>query len=145
MYEHTQKGALMIVISVLLVLLYAYIWSQADYDMFTSVIMVLVIVLVMSFSTLNVRIDNRFLSIKFGYGIYRKSFQIKEIKSAQIVKNHWYYGWGIRYWFPGKMIIYNVSGLDAVEIKFRDDKIIRIGTDEPEMLESMIKQSIKHR
>ncbi len=47
----------------------------------------------------------------------------------------WYYGWGIRGWLWPKMWIYNVSGFDAVEIKLKNGKMYRIGTDEPKKLE----------
>jgi hypothetical protein len=45
---------------------------------------------------------------------------------------------GVRVWFWPKMWIYNVSGFDAVEIKMKDGKTYRIGTDEPEKLEQTI-------
>ena len=101
--------------------------------------MVIVLLILASFSTLNVNIDEKYLKIKFGYGIYRKKFLLKEITSAKVVKNKWYYGWGIRLWLWPKMWIYNVSGFDAVEIKLKDNKIYRIGTDEPTELKHAIK------
>ncbi|MEE9525860.1 MAG: hypothetical protein V3V78_04615 [Candidatus Woesearchaeota archaeon] len=88
-------------------------------------------------------IDKEYLRIKFGYGIFKKRFALKEIISARTVRNHWYYGWGIRIWFWPYMLIYNVSGFDAVEIKMKNNKIYRIGTDEPTKLERAITQSIK--
>ncbi|MCM1986588.1 hypothetical protein [Methanococcoides seepicolus] len=88
-------------------------------------------------------IDENCLRIKFGYGIFWKRFPLNEIVSARTVKNHWYYGWGIRLWLWPKMLIFNVSGLDAVEIKMKNGKIYRIGTDEPKQLERAILQAIK--
>jgi hypothetical protein len=88
-------------------------------------------------------IDENYLKIKFGYGIFRKSFKLNEIYSAKTVKNHWYYGWGIRLWLWPKMWIFNVSGFDAVEIKMKNGKIYRIGTDEPIQLESAILEAIE--
>ena len=67
----------------------------------------------------------------------------KEIVSAKIVKNHWYYGWGIRLVLWPRMWVYNVSGFDAVEIKLKNNKVYRIGTDEPKKLEQVLLQSIK--
>jgi hypothetical protein len=40
------------------------------------------------------------------------------------------------------MWIYNVSGFDAVELKMKNGKVYRIGTDESEKLESALQQSI---
>ena len=68
---------------------------------------------------------------------------LREIISVRAVKNHWYYGWGIRFWFWPRMVIFNVSGFDAVEIKMKNGKTYRIGTDEPKNLEHAIMQSIK--
>ena len=101
-----------------------------------------ILFIIASFATLTVRIDEKFLRIKFGYGIFRKRFLLREINSAQAVKNHWYNGWGVRVWFWPYMWIFNVSGFDAVEIKMNNGKIFRIGTDEPEKLEDAIMKSI---
>ncbi|MBU0456742.1 MAG: hypothetical protein ABH824_07130 [Nanoarchaeota archaeon] len=99
--------------------------------------------LLASFSTLTVTVDNKNLKIKFGYGIFRKSFLLKEIISVRAVKNHWYYGWGIRFWLWSRMWIFNVSGFDAVEIKMKNGKVYRIGTDESDKLEQAISQASK--
>ena len=85
------------------------------------------------------------MKIKFGYGIFRKSYLLKDIASVKTVKNHWYYGWGIRYWVPTRMWVYNVSGFDAVEIQMRNGRIKRIGTDEPRKLEQAIQQVINQK
>ena len=108
-----------------------------------SVIMVLILFILVSFVSLQVIIDKKYLQIKFGYGIYQKKFSLNDIVSVKTVRNHWYYGWGIRGWFWPKMWIYNVSGFDAVEIKLKNGKIYRIGTDEPKKLERTIFQSIR--
>jgi hypothetical protein len=90
-----------------------------------------------------VTIDGKYLRIKFGYGIFRKRFMLNEIISARVARNHWYYGWGIRFWWWPRMLIFNVSGFDAVEIRMKNGRIYRIGTDEPEKLEYAIKRVIK--
>jgi hypothetical protein len=41
------------------------------------------------------------------------------------------------------MRIYNISGFDAVEIKLKNGKIYRIGTNEPTILEQTIVHEIK--
>jgi hypothetical protein len=105
--------------------------------------MALTLFILTSFIKLHVIVDEKYLRIRFGYGIFHKKFPLDEIQSAQIVKNHWYYGWGIRIWFWPKMWIYNVSGFDAVEIKMKSGKIYRIGTDEPKKLQQTILQAIK--
>ena len=108
-----------------------------------TTVMVLILSILASFVSLRVIVDGTYLRIKFGYGIYQKKFSLNNIVSAKTVKNHWYYGWGIRVWFWPKMWIYNVSGFDAVEIKLKNGKTYRIGTDEPKKLEEVILHSIK--
>ncbi len=105
-------------------------------------IMALILFFLASFTTLTVFIDENYLRIKFGYGIFEKKFSVKEVVSVASVKNHWYYGWGIRVWFWPYMWIYNISGLNAVEIIMRNGKIYRIGTDTPSELEAAIKQAV---
>ena len=142
-YNHTQKGNLIIIISIFLALYFGFILTKAGFNSRILIIMALVLIILASFSTLNVQIDEIYLRIKFGYGLVKRSFLLKEITSAKTVRNHWYYGWGIRYWFWPKMRIFNVSGFDAVEIKMVDNKVYRIGTDEPKKLEQILVEVIK--
>jgi hypothetical protein len=106
-------------------------------------IMVLVLFILSSFATLTVSIDENYLRVKFGYGIFARKFELNQIASVKTVKNHWYYGWGIRLWFWPKMWIFNVSGFDAVELVMKNGKIYRIGTDVPGELETAIKAVLK--
>ena len=150
-YKHTQIGYLML--AVLLIVLVFFAWLQitaraeppsvdSGTNFAMTAVMILVVLIIASFGTLSVSIDENYLRLKFGYGIFRKKFSASEIASATQIKNHWYYGWGIRLWFWPRMWIFNVSGFDAVEIRMKNGKIYRIGTDEPEKLESAIKQAI---
>lgn len=150
-YKHTQIGYLMLVVTLAVLVLFAWlqITARAEPPSYYSgtnfaitTIMALILFILASFTTLSVSIDENYLRIKFGYGIFRKKFSASEIASAAQVKNHWYYGWGIRLWFWPRMWIFNVSGFDAVEIRMKNGKIYRIGTDEPEKLETAIKQAI---
>ena len=57
------------------------------------------------------------------------------------VRNKWYYGWGIR--FMGNVTLYNIHGLDAVELTFKNkESIVRIGTKPNSKLDSEIKKRI---
>jgi len=150
-YKHTQIGYLMIIVTLAVLVLFAWIQitARAEPPSYYSgtnfaitAIMALILFILTSFTTLTTSIDENYIRIKFGYGIFRKKFLLSEIASAKQVKNHWYYGWGIRFWLWPKMWIYNVSGFDAVEIVMRNGKIYRIGTDVPSELETAIKQTI---
>jgi len=150
-YKHTQIGYLMLVVT--LAVLALFVWLQitaraespsvdSGTNFALTVVMVLIVFILASFVTLTASIDENCLRIKFGYGIFYKKFIIKEIASAKIVKNQWYYGWGIRRWFWPKMWIYNISGFDAVEIIMSNGKIYRIGTDDPGGLEDAINRVV---
>ena len=70
------------------------------------------------FDSLTVKVSRTYISLKFGIGIIRKRFSVVDVLNAAIVRNRWYYGWGIRLTPHGWL--YNVSGLDAVEIHLRN-------------------------
>ena len=144
-YKHTQIGYLIIFVLIAVVLLFKTILEQADSHLSTLAIIFFTILILVSFTSLKVMVDENYLRIKFGYGIFKKRFMLKEIISAKTVKNHWYYGWGIRLWLWPCMWIYNVSGFDAVEIKMKNNKTYRIGTDDSKNLEHTITQAIKQK
>lgn len=139
----------MISVSVIVLALFAwaYIMSMKEApsadsgtNFLVSAAMVLVLAILASFTTLTTSIEEKYLKVKFGYGIFSKKFSLDQISSVKSVKNHWYYGWGIKVWFWPYMWIYNVSGFDAVEVVMKNGKIYRIGTDVPGELEAAIKQ-----
>jgi hypothetical protein len=143
LYNHTQIGYLMIYTTLAVILLFGWI---ATFEAVTPNLigfMMLIILIMANFFTLTVTVDDQFIKIKFGYGLYQKKIAITELVSAIAVKNRWYYGWGIRYWFWPRMWIFNVSGFDAVEIKTTNGKIFRIGSDDSSKLETILKQKIK--
>jgi hypothetical protein len=96
----------------------------------------LAMALFFQFHCLTVTVDYRYVTAKFGMGLIRLRFRLDQIVSAEPVRNRWYYGWGIR-WFPGGWL-FNIGGLDAVEIKMRNRRTYRIGTNEPDKLQRAI-------
>jgi hypothetical protein len=68
----------------------------------------------------------------FGPGIWRKHIARGDIASVAAVRNPWWYGFGIHRTPRGWL--YNVGGLDAVEIALVGGRTLRIGTDEPAAL-----------
>lgn len=65
-------------------------------------------------------------------GLWRYRLSRDEIRDVAVVRNHWWNGWGIRM-APG-FRLYNVSGLDAVELRLGPNDIRRIGTHDPQGL-----------
>ena len=99
---------------------------------------ILVVAMVL-FCTLTIEVDRRLLRCSFGPGLIRKSFPLEEIVSAKAVQNRWYYGWGIRLTPHGWL--FNVSGLEAVELQLVQGNRFRIGTLEPEAVVLAIEQA----
>ncbi|HMT26988.1 MAG TPA: hypothetical protein PKD96_01680 [Candidatus Absconditabacterales bacterium] len=151
-YKHTQISYLMRVITLAVLTFFASINLSAmaepagpdsGTNLLVTAVMAFILLTLASFVTLQVKVGGKYMQIKFGYGIYQKKFLLSDIASAKSVKNRWYYGWGIRRWFWPKMWIYNVSGFDAVEIKLKNGKLYRIGTDEPKKLEEAILEGMR--
>jgi hypothetical protein len=92
------------------------------------------------FGWLTVSVGDDTLDVRFGVGLIKKRIQLSNVRSFQKVRNPWYWGWGIRL-YPGGWL-YNVSGLDAVELVLRDGKELRVGTDEPEELERALVRAL---
>jgi len=88
------------------------------------------------FSSLTVRVDDETLVWYFGPHFWTKTLPLSRIERAEPVRNSPWHGWGIRMLSEGWL--YNVSGLDAVEIETSDGEVVRIGTDEPTRLSSVL-------
>ncbi|HSD67043.1 MAG TPA: hypothetical protein VLF95_10095 [Vicinamibacteria bacterium] len=92
--------------------------------------------LVFVFGTLTVEVDEEAIRLRFGIGLVRRRIPLRNVQGWREVRNPWYSGWGIRLG-PGG-VLWNVSGLDAVQLALGDGKHFRIGTDEPAALASAI-------
>ncbi len=150
-YKHTQIGYLILGVTLITLVLFVSIYITAlaeppsvdsGPNLLVSTIMTFIVFILASFSTLTVSIDEKYIRIKFGYGIFSKCFSMSDISSVKQVKNCWYYGWGIRLWPRPYMWIYNVSGFDAIELTMKNGKVYRIGTDDAIKLYMAIKNNI---
>lgn len=140
-YRKRQIGTVIIsVVSLVIVLCAVELFfienDQVGVIALVTLLVVLVLLLIL-FGTLTVDISGGCILVFFGPGLIRKSFPVESVKQAEIVRNRWIYGWGVRR-FPNCWI-YNVSGLSAVEIELDDGRRYRIGTGEPEELLKAIK------
>ena len=140
-YQHTQTGYLIIIALAIGLLFIVYLMTVYGFNWIAFTVLIILGVCLVLFATLTVVIEEDVLEIRFGPGIIRKKFPLKDIESCQVVKNPWYYGWGIRLTPHGWL--YNVSGSYAVEIKMKTGKEYQIGTDIPNDLEKVIRQSIE--
>jgi len=97
------------------------------------------LVAMLLFSSLTVVVRQGTVEISFGPGVVRKNVRLDDFVSVRAVRNKWYYGWGIRLIPHGWL--YNVSGLDAVELVRKNGRVLRIGTDEPAKLDRAIRDA----
>jgi hypothetical protein len=143
-YRHTQKtpssviyigGALMGVIVV------GSLFSGRTGTLVLSILLTVVFVIATSaFGRLTVEVDDTSLQASFGWGWPRKSLELSTASTVRIVRNRWWYGFGIRLIPHGSL--WNVWGLDAVEFDLATGKVLRIGTDEPEALFAAITRTV---
>jgi len=102
---------------------------------------ILIFLVFLCFYKLEVEVTNHAVDVRFGIGLIHRHFAISKISKATAVKNHWWMGWGIRLGL--NYTLYNVSGLDAVELTLKGQtRKIRIGTNAPDELADLINQKI---
>jgi len=142
-YKHTQVGYLIIVVMAAVMVLIGITLTSAGTNWIAIGVLIIIALALVLFSSLTVVIWDEEMEVRFGPGLIRKRFKLNEIESFEVVKNRWYYGWGIRITPHG--ILYNVSGFNAVEIKLIAGKKYRIGTDVPQELEAAIRRALSKK
>jgi len=141
-YQHTQIGYLIIVALTAGLLLCAGLLLTVEFNAIALGVLILLAICLWLFATLTVTVDDESLAIRFGPGlVVRKRWLLNDINDAQVVRNRWYYGWGIHLTPHGWL--YNVSGMSAVQITLSNGKRYRIGSDEPKTLTRAIRKRLK--
>lgn len=133
-YEKRQRASL--IVFMLCLLLVAGVFFLRDALVPGLTLAAVVALLLASFGSLEVRVDEEAVKLRFGVGLIRRTIALDRIESAARVRNRWWYGWGIRLTPHGWL--WNVAGLDAVELRLTDGKLFRIGTGDPEGLEGAL-------
>jgi len=138
-YRHTQVsratvGATGIALAV------AVWWSVRVPDPAAVITGVLVGSVLGQFSTLTVVVRDGAMEVFFGPGLIRRRIPLPRIHAVRVVRTPWYYGWGIRLTPTGWL--WNVWGLDGVEIQFDDGHRFRVGSDEPDRLAEALLRGI---
>lgn len=139
-YSHDQFGKLFVTMIVPVIALLAALFPVIGQTIVLSVMVVAFVLLILLFYTLSVEVTRDHLRLRFGIGLVSKTFDTGEMVDVYPVRNKWYYGFGIRLTPHGWL--FNVSGLDAVEIVMRSGRHYRIGTDEPQALAAAVKRAI---
>jgi hypothetical protein len=136
-YRHTQIGWVILVTAAGIAAIALPILWNLEVGLALWVFSAIEFLLIFLFGWLRVTVTQDQVSVAFGIGLVRKSFQVSEIRAVREVRNSWVWGWGIRFTPAGTL--YNVSGLDAVELRMVDGRGFRIGTDEPAELHRAIR------
>jgi hypothetical protein len=137
LYRHTQKGYLLPGALIGAAFILGAVSLGTGLNPVNASVTAALLIMAFLFYSLTVEIREDVLIIRFGPGFIRKRIALADIREAKVVRNPWYYGWGVRITPHGWL--YNVSGLDAVEIVFGQGKTFRIGTDEPQKLAEAIR------
>jgi hypothetical protein len=145
-YRHTQIGWTLIVLVVAVVLaeltIVAFRAPQGTLALALSGALVAVVAVMLAlFSTLTVAVDDRAVRLWFGLGSLRREVMLADVTSARMVRNHWYAGWGVRIIPRGRL--YNVGGLDAVELEMDNGRVVRVGTDQPDALLAAVNAALE--
>ena len=141
-YRHTQVGKITSLAIAMIVVFTLVLTFTIESEPPELILLPLGFALVMTavlvcFATLTVEVTGKDVTAKFGPGWIRRRLDLDRIQGVERVRNHWFWGWGIRLTPYGWM--FNISGLDAVELTLSNGKRFRIGTDEPRELEEAIR------
>ncbi|MFW6324695.1 MAG: hypothetical protein ACOC0U_06480 [Desulfovibrionales bacterium] len=140
-YQHTQFGTFLVSLFTFGIVLVLFLGMMTEwYPPLIAVLIILLVALAL-FASLSVEIREGTVHVRFGPGLIRKKIPLERIVDARPVRNRWYWGWGVRYTPQGWL--FNVSGLDAVELLLTTGRRFRIGTDEPHKLAQAIQEARK--
>jgi hypothetical protein len=139
LYRRTQIAwpTVLALLATSMVVTWAFVIAQFTVGLGIS-IGVLALILAL-FATLTVSVTNEGVLASFGIGVIHKQVSFNDVVTFSRVRNSWIYGWGIHR-YPGG-VLYNASGLSAVEFALTDGRRVRIGTNEPGALADVVRRA----
>jgi hypothetical protein len=135
-YRHTQIGWAIIGSLILVAGLVLPPLQAARLDRGHTLFASIAALVLLGFGWLTVEVDASSLHLRFGIGLVRKRLALRDVKTWREVRNPWYSGWGIK--LGRGVVLWNVSGFDAVELVLEGGTRFRVGTDEPVALAAAI-------
>jgi hypothetical protein len=139
-YRHTQVGR--VTVGAMGLALAAALWFSVQEPGPVPIISLVVLgVVLILFSTLTVQVRDGVMDVFFGPGLIRRRIPLRRIREVRVVRTPWYYGWGIRLTPAGWL--WNVSGLDGVEVEFDDRHRFRVGSDDAERLAEVLVREMR--
>lgn len=141
-YRHTQHSTFIAFFSIISIIWISRYYSFVELRPYMIGATLFVTAIFFTFFSLTIEIKNGVMLCIFGPGLVRKKIKIKDIQNVHAVINPWYSGWGIHY-ISEKCWLWNVSGFEAVELRFSRFKRFRVGTNEPTKLLQAIIDNMK--
>ena len=139
-YRRRQFGTLVVTVLVGSIAFIAIQSAQVGWHPVTVAVTAILLACLALFHSLTVEVSGERLALRFGVGLVVRRIPLAEIRGAAPVRNPWYYGWGVRLTPHGWL--YNVSGLDAVELALAGGRRVRIGTDRPRELAAAVSAAL---
>jgi hypothetical protein len=134
-YTHTQRAGVIVTLSSVMAAVVAAIAVAFRLPVMLAIVVVLAVVAWL-FRSITVEVTPEEIRWQFGGGWLRRRFPLRDVAVAEAVRTTWLDGWGIHYTQHGWL--YNVSGSDAVALRFSDGRRVAVGTDDPAGLVSAI-------
>lgn len=135
-YRHTQHRPitfdLAIAMLLILVVVIAGLAGSAAGMVIGTLTGIFVMAALYVFGRFTVEVSETGIRGSFGWGWPARAVSWTDVSAARRVENRWWYGWGIR-WFPGGTL-WNVWGLDGIELDVTSGRRVRFGTDQPDAL-----------
>ncbi len=140
-YQHTQRGTVMIAALILSAVVCGSVaWFNTTPARWVPLALaILFVVMTWLFSSLTVTVDGDEVQWYFGPGAWKYTLARGDVADVSVVRNNPLSGFGIRM-RPG-FRLYNVSGLDAVELRLKSGEVRRIGTDDASGLAAALRSS----
>ncbi|SEL21885.1 hypothetical protein SAMN04487910_2054 [Aquimarina amphilecti] len=124
-----------------------YLFNSKDIEITTLIIVICsfaLVILIFALMKLETIIKNDGIYIRFfPFHIKFTQYNWDTVKQLSIRKYdpiYEYGGWGIRMSFGGKGKAYNVSGNTGLQLEFRNNKKLLIGTNKPDELSEALKK-----
>jgi hypothetical protein len=145
-YESFQFGWFILLLGPMMIWIYYLYATQAGDTPLPLAPMLLLealfMVVILLFYGLKITVTNEEITLKYGIGWIHKTIALQDVQSVKTVRNPWYYGLGIR--VTPKGMLYNIHGLDAVELAFSNKKrMVRIGSPESHRLKLEIERRLQ--
>jgi hypothetical protein len=139
-YEHTQVSYAMLALQLAIA---AVVVARSGSWLVALLINGLLVAVWLVFGRLTTVVDDERVTCRFGvFGRPMESFRLTDVVSVERVRTSPMAGWGMRWTTHGRL--WNVWGLDAVELRLAGNRRFRIGTDEPDALLKALLEALRH-